>query len=93
MGSNSNSSAAPKDLLKQAAHNFEQWKYGQTRLESWAAKLPTMPPGSIVFFPTCQVRVVRFYFAATPSHPHHPPPPPPPRPPPRPPRTCIHVCV
>ena len=34
-------------------------------------------------FPTCQVRVVRFYQSCSPPPPPHPPPPSPPRPPPR----------
>ena len=38
------------------------------------------------FFPTCQVRVVRFYQSCSP----HPPPPPPPLPPPVSPRPCLH---
>ena len=48
-----------------------------------------MAPGSMFcFFPTCQVRVVRFYQSCSPPPPPpHPPPPhpPPPRPPPPPP--------
>ena len=39
------------------------------------------------FFPTCQVRVVRFYQSALP--PPHPPPPRPPPPPPPPPRLAV----
>ena len=35
------------------------------------------------FFPTCQVRVVRFYQSCSPPPPPHPPPPSPPLPPPR----------
>ena len=46
------------------------------------------------FFPTCQVRVLRFYQSCCPPPPPPPPlrPPPPPPPPPRPvsPRPCLH---
>ena len=49
-----------------------------------------------LFFPTCQVRVVRFYQSCCPPLRHPPPPPPPPRlsssppPPPVSPRPCLH---
>ena len=42
---------------------------------------------SDVFFPTCQVRVVRFYISCLPRPPPHLPPPPP-----RPPRPPRHPC-
>ena len=46
------------------------------------------------FFPTCQVRVVRFYQSCCPPPPPPPPPlrprPPPPPPPPVSPRPCLH---
>ena len=43
-----------------------------------------------LLFPTCQVRVVRFYQSCSP-HPSPPPPPPPPLPPPPvSPRPCLH---
>ena len=54
----------------------------------------------VLFFPTCQVRVVRFYQSALPPRPRPPPRPPPPRPlPPRPPPRLLlqflldHVCI
>ena len=43
--------------------------------------------GNRSFFPTCQVRVVRFYQSCSP---HPPPAPPPPPPPPVSPRPCLH---
>ena len=42
------------------------------------------------FFPTCQVRVVRFYQSCCPPPPPPPPSPPPPPPPPVSPRPCLH---
>ena len=42
------------------------------------------------FFPTCQVRVVRFYQSCSPHPPSPPPPPPPLAPPPVSPRPCLH---
>ena len=42
-----------------------------------------------IFFPTCQVRVLRFYQSCCPP-PHPPPYPPPPPPPPVSPRPCLH---
>ena len=45
----------------------------------------------VAFFPTCQVRVVRFYQSSSPHPPPSPPPPPPPLPPPPvSPRPCLH---
>ena len=44
----------------------------------------------IRFFPTCQVRVVRFYQSCSPPPPPPPPSPPPPLPPPVSPRPCLH---
>ena len=42
------------------------------------------------FFPTCQVRVVRFYQSCSPPPPPRPPPPPHPPPPPRSPDPSVH---
>ena len=43
-----------------------------------------------LYFPTCQVRVVRFYQSCSPHPPPPSPPPPPPLPPPVSPRPCLH---
>ena len=63
--------------------------------ESWLRirKLEAQGPSNS-YFPTCQVRVVRFYQSCSP-HPPPPAPPPPPPPPPVPPppvspRPCLH---
>ena len=50
---------------------------------SWDYDIP-----NVCFFPTCQVRVVRFYQSC--SSPPLPPPPPSPPPPPVSPRPCLH---
>ena len=80
-------------------------RVAQTWLAAWCAHLGLLVPRNcgklkaarrcchvwILFFPTCQVRVVRFYQSCCPPPPPPPsPPPPPPSPPPVSPRPCLH---